>query len=267
MLHFINNNKAFVSWTFAGLLFMGSIVYFINSQATLEPLKESLKFGEIFVGFATIFSAWVVLAVYFFQKWNSKVEAAQIIFLEIENAENSLAEIDRIFEAYRGDVKYVVLPTSIFVLPVNSWKAYKHLFVSNLDQNEQRAINRFFEYCSLIENTMEDIRRYIPISVDEKIRETQRQILNLIKESVDQYEKMAKESDNDPQKIIDSQEIMKKHEEKKGNMIKHFAAESYTFPPSFGILEIQEYVKSANKYNISISSVGAKLKAVANFDM
>lgn len=110
-------------------------------------------FSNLFVGLATLFVGTFALILYKLQKRDFKRRAARIIFLEIQNAENSLKEARaRLDTSENAGSK--VLPERLYVMPTDSWSIYNHLFVRNFLPNEWEAINDFYSKCALFDEAI-----------------------------------------------------------------------------------------------------------------
>ncbi len=128
------------------------------------------KFISVFFsGFATLISAWALLAIYYFQKWDNKSSTAQILLNEIRTAERTLNELKR-----NGQIDNLNK-----ILPVNSWVKYQHEFVNDLDEDEFNLINNFYNNCSILNESIERIKGCVIMSNDEKIKLTQQMLLKL----------------------------------------------------------------------------------------
>lgn len=87
------------------------------------------------------------------QKRDFKKRAAQIILLEVKNAEKMLKDArTRIEESQKAGMKR--LPEHHYVLINDNWDRYKHLFVEDFEPNEWDAINEFYHLCILFDEAI-----------------------------------------------------------------------------------------------------------------
>lgn len=129
-----------------------NFISFINSPA--------------FSGVATIFTGFVVVGVYLWQKRDFKIQAARVLLTEIRMAENNIEKIkDKITNNSTTD-----LP-SVFTANIN-WKKYSHLFISDFDQDELNLINSFYDCCEIIEDFAKRNNNYFWITTEERARVT-----------------------------------------------------------------------------------------------
>ena len=117
---------------------------------------------SFFVGLATLFVGFAAYLVYSKQKSDVKRNAANILLLEIENAEQ---QIQKINETHHSNP---VLP-GISLMKNASWDKYRYLFVRTFDKNEWDNLSDFYNKClkfdvavayqeSLFERNMFNIR-------------------------------------------------------------------------------------------------------------
>jgi len=189
-------------------------------------------FNTFFSGFATLVSAWALLAVYYVQKWDTKSGTAQILLNEVRAAERSINELKK-----RNIIQFEDLNK---ILPVNSWARCQHEFINDLDEDEFNLINDFYNKCSIVNENIGRIIDGLVVSNNEKRKLTQQIILELSKlhkEDKDKYEE-------DKRKIFDL-----------------FSKEILTFNPDVEINTIQRYLPQIQF--ITASSCGNKLKKIA----
>jgi|GEM_PF-1398191 len=189
---------------------------------------------NLFSGWATIFSAWVVLVVYYAQKRDSRIKAAQILLMEIRGAEQAL---DRL--RIEG-----VVEDTVSVLPVNSWAEAQHMFVKIMDQDEFGQIANFYNMCSVIDDHVERQKSFISISNEAKVKLIQQKLLEL----ADRHKDRTEESKN-------------AYETEKAAILEYYHQEAYNFEPNLPKSKIREYVPYIQY--ITTSTCGTKLKRLA----
>ena len=117
-------------------------------QIYLGPLLRS----NFFIIIATFFAGFIVLRVYRNQQDDEKRNAANIILLEIEEAEEALrnVNIDKPFAS--SDEPDTILLKSA------SWDKYKHLFVADFAgyRDELKKISDFYDQCNQYDDAVAD---------------------------------------------------------------------------------------------------------------
>ena len=118
---------------------------------------------------ATILAGGIALIVYLAQLRNHKKNAAVMIIMDIRHAESIISEIKR-SKSTNLKMKNI--------MPVNNWRAYKNLFVSNLGYDDFIMLNNFFESCQVISDSMNDIRLIFTMNIEEKAKIAQNIMCN-----------------------------------------------------------------------------------------
>lgn len=219
---------------FSFLLLLLLVLGIFLSSLSAEQWKYF--FENMFGGFATLLSVSVVIAIYLFQKWDRKMQTAQILLMEIRNAENAINEIKKNIKQRSSEPGYLIR----FVLPVNSWINHQHLFVEDFDEDEFKKINEFYNICSVIEKYIQHAKTTWIVTVDEKVKLAQSKILQLADKHQDNRQGYVDEA----KKIFDI-----------------FFPVDDGFVPNLGVYILETLVPSVP--NIMTSSCGAKLKQLA----
>jgi hypothetical protein len=107
-----------------------------------ENGSEAIVFTSLLSSAVTFIVGFVAYAVYKKQQIDKKKDAANIILLEIKNAESELAKAKEIF------IRDKQIPESILVMKTSSWDKYSYLFVRDLTNEEWNLINTFYEKCA-----------------------------------------------------------------------------------------------------------------------
>lgn len=194
-------------------------------------------FQNLFNGIATLLSVGVVLWVFYSQKRIEKVNAARVLLLEIQNAEKSIAIIKE-----TGAVSQLT-----FVLPNNNWNNYRHLFVADLDADELDLLSRFYNSCLMVETEVRQMKNYLVISNEEKIKLTQHKILELGESHKGKNIDIHKENDY----VKDRRNILEDL----------FFKEDLFFEPYVSKNRLRDYLPHIPI--ITVSSCGQKLKRIA----
>jgi len=209
----------FIVWNY--YLFNYHYLYFINSNY-LPSLTT------IIVGSIAIF-------LYLKQKNDFKRDAANIILMEIRDAEN---KINIIKSGKMVTVEEILLPT-------NNWVKYNYLFISDLDRDELDLINNFYNQCVLIDKSLSQLS--LTKQLEQKSSYIHQKIVQIA------WEKSQLQDDN--QKI---QDIFNKEKNKFLNLIQN---DKYAF---IATVPQESIITASNNINsITTSSAGIKLKNIA----
>jgi hypothetical protein len=138
---------------------------------------------EAFSGVATIVAGLVAIVVYWMHKRDEKINAARIVLSEIRNAEQQISKI-------KNDG---VVSDFSSILSFNSWQKYAHLFVKILDRDELDLVNNFYIASTLAEIEINRLKSFLPLAMEEKAKEIQKQLINFAKEGKDKYETTKKD--------------------------------------------------------------------------
>lgn len=187
----------------------------------------------LFSGFATLISAWAVLAVYYVQKRDTKIKSAQILLMEVRAAERALDELKK------GGFDFEV----ISVLPANNWSDAQHLFIKDLDEDEFNLINNFYHMCEIIDKNVEFHKDYKTVSFDEKARTIQNKLMEL----ADKHQAVGMTG--------------KDYVEERNRILGTFAPEPFLFEVDAPKFLIQRFLPQI-RY-VTSSTAGEKLKRLA----
>ncbi len=197
--------------------------------------QEFINFfnSNFFVTLTTLLVGGVAIWLYIKQKKDQKREAAEIILMEIRAAERTLSQIK---EASIGENI-----RNLFIMPVNNWNKYNHLFVKDFDRDEWDSINSFYSKCTLAEKSLEEIRKNLYIQLEHKAEIVQSILGQIAKDAI---------SDAD-------------YEHKKEIFLKRFEQEGHLFRPNQPLKDLITFLN--NIPIITTSTIGIKLKKIAKF--
>jgi len=192
--------------------------------------------SNFFAGIATIITGGVAIFVYFWQKIDSKVQAARVLLTEIRIAEDRIDQIrDKIMNRSTTD-----LPS---IFPTDNWKKYSHIFISDFDQDELKLLNDFYDYGELIEDFARRNNNYFWITTEERARVTVQKIAESINNSFG-----SATPDND---IVTKRDFLSKGMDMYNQI----------YSPAKTLDGIKDYLPKIPK--ITTSSCGVKLKKIA----
>lgn len=132
------------------------------------------------------------------------------------------------------------------VLPINSWKKYSHLFVSDFDQDELKLINSFYDYCEQVDDFGRKDNQFFWVTTEERAKIAQHYLAKIIEEAT---------------AIASSDERQRYIQEKKEIMLTSFTNDGYQYTPNKTLRNIQSYIGKIQ--NITTTICGQKLKKIA----
>jgi hypothetical protein len=196
-------------------------------------------FLNLFSGLATLVTGSVAIIIYFFQKRDTKIQAARVLLTEIRIAEERIDQIRDILEGNSS----VDLPS---IFPTKNWKNYSHLFISNFDQDELKLINSFYDYGEIIEEFAKRNNNYFWISTEERAKIVARELAKNINKSFGK---------TDPDKLVLN---------KRDYLNTGLDAHNRIYFPKKTLEGISDYLLKIPK--ITTSSCGSKLKKIARLN-
>ena len=104
--------------------------------------------SNLFIAFVTFGAALVAYFLYRKRIKDDKKDAANILLLEIQNAERQIKV------AREQMIKNNVLVDDAYVMPTMSWGQYKYLFVRDFDRDEWDTVNSFYEKCGSFDESV-----------------------------------------------------------------------------------------------------------------
>ncbi len=208
--------------------------------------------SDFFVGIITFLVGTFAYLVYRKQKRDEKRDAANIILLEIENAERQLGVIAK------GGKTSERLNEEIKLMKNASWDKYCYHFVRDFDRNEWDKISDFYDKCLQYDAAVEtQVSNFNSDTI--KIQEHMQRVIS-------DYAKNCTDiiiAANDDAKII--AQAMEDYEDKKSRFYNIFTGGNYAasaprdYLPSKFSMEARSALETIDK-NLSLTSVGMKLK-------
>jgi hypothetical protein len=226
------------------LIVFGIFSYFFLYFFTDINFNFYLSITTVLVGLFAIY-------LYIQQKEDTKKDAANIILVEIQNAERVLTQIAPSIKS-----NPIVLPSDKFLLPNNSWNQYKYLFVKDLDRDEWDTITQFYNNCKLYDEAV--------LYNNSLFQKNEEQIrINMLRASADYLKEYIRDNtkNNEDEKEKFEKETLKK--------AKDFHNKYLNMPESLSYYSPQKPLNDGKnafesiKNNISQTSVGVKLKKLS----
>lgn len=197
--------------------------------------------SSFFVALITLVAGFIALDIYKRKQRDNKKDSANIILLEIQNAERQLKQV-------RENIKKDFLEENFYVMKTESWSIYKYLFVRNFDRDEWDAISEFYHKCQLVDSAVTHQSSFFQKN-EGQLR------INMQKITSDYIEKIIKETDEEKKK-----ELLEKITEFQNEYLKHPDLTLYS--PQKPKNDVKLYLDNWN-INLSQTTIGAKLKRIA----
>lgn len=194
----------------------------------------------------TLLVGGFAIGLYIKQKIDEKQNAARIILIEVQNAEQ---ELEKIRETLRKNT----LDIDAFCMPNNSWQKYYHLFSKELDRTEWDAISDFYRRATMIDQAIKYNNSLFANDVEEIRGNKQRMLADYVNEVIkeasvpNQNTEVLSKNFNERIKIFDQIYMSKQGE--------------FAYRPQKPIDDARIYIEGINK--ISLTSIGQKLKKIA----
>ncbi len=213
----------------------------------LSDLLRFVKEYELIPSIVTIIVGYAAYFVYTKQKDDAKKSMANIILLEIRNAEKVLAEI---VDVMIGEM-ILALPGKK-LLSTESWSQNKHLFVQDFDRDEFDKITVFYTNCKLFDEAIDHNESLFRKNEDE----IRRNMLSVPAGFYKEYVHLPDEERND----IALEECFQKSKDFQTAYISKISQLMYS--PNKPVLDAKEVYPKIQK-ELTLTSVGIKLKRLA----
>lgn len=228
------------------LLLLTFITYFKAVYQFISNNLNILSFiGSLLVGTVGL----VALYLYDKQKKDNKKETANIILLEIQNAERMIKQIkDELL--YKP---FPMIPVNIFTMPSESWSSRKYLFVGDFDRNEWDTITDFYNNCRLYDEAVKLNNSYFE-------KNTEQLRVNLQKKTADDvtkaFQSLLKATPENKKKLLE------KINQDAKDFFDFYAQSSMQYKPQKALDDAKQAIGGLDN-NISLTSIGIKLKEIS----
>lgn len=138
--------------------------------------------SNFFFALVTIGVGTFAFRIYKNQKDDTKKDAANIILLEIQDAERKIRFIREILPPGEGGD----LPEVVIVLPTSNWHSYKYLFVRDFDRDSWDMVNEFYNKCRLLDEALESNKSYFQKNEVELRANRARILMDYLREKINE---------------------------------------------------------------------------------
>ena len=199
--------------------------------------------SSFFIALITLIAGLVALYIYKRKQWDNKEDAANIILLEIQNAERQLKQV-------RENIKKDILEENFYVMKTESWNKYKYLFVRNFDRDEWDIIAEFYHKCQLFDAAVSHQSSFFQKN-EEQLR------INMQKVTSSYIKDIVEETDQKRRELL-----LAKATEFQNEYLKHPDLTLYS--PQKPLNDVKLYLENWN-INLLQTTIGIKLKRMARF--
>lgn len=237
----------------AGLVILATFafVYYLAYQMHIVAIKSFVE-SPLLTPLITLFVGYIVFIIYKKTKDDIKKDAANIVLLEVQNAERLLKQI---MLSVNKDIPEI--PQNIFLMQTESWSKYRYLFVRDFDWNEWDEITDFYNKCQLYDQSVTYNNSFFQKN-EEQIRvNLQRVLADYAK---DYSDKICSTQDEKRK-----EKLQKEYLDKREQYINKYMDKNtmYLYSPAKPVSDVKLIISSMNS-NISLGTIGIKLKEIAD---
>lgn len=154
--------------------------------------------SSFFIGCITAAAATVTLFVYRRQKSDYIRDAASIILIEIQKAEELLTDARRAYVQTKSeDADRIKFPEKLRVMETDSWEKYRYLFARVIPDEVWSEINNFYVNCRLFDASLQRIEAAYERNDTEVRTNIYRVLAGYSKKLVDELEQLNDASEDD----------------------------------------------------------------------
>jgi hypothetical protein len=211
--------------------------------------------SNFFVGLVTLVVGTVAFRIYNKQKVDAKRDAANVILLEIQSAEQQLQIITQ-------NQTPGALAENFYLMKNSSWDKYRYHFVRDFDRNEWDKITDFYNKCLEYDTATESFNS----SWGSNVKNAQAHVLRILADYAQAFV-----NDLGGAKTAEKKDaIRKKYEAKKAEFISSYGViqndqnfdAPYFYNPQKPVIQAKAVLDTIET-SLSLTSVGVKLKNMA----
>lgn len=237
-----------IAWAILFLIIFLTLVF-----SNKFPFSSFLNKTDMPLDLITILVGSVAFIIYSKQKDDKKRDAANILFIEITNAETIMKTAKENLEK-KLPSEYAL---SSEAMPTENWSNYKYLFVRDFERLEWDAISDFYNKAQLFNQAVNHNKSFFQKN-EEQIRiNLERTLDGFVKSNPVDVSRI----DTDPKEEKKWQNFIKLTTRFYNQFMKR--QDLYFYKPDKPILDAQLYLNNIN-LQISTTSIGTKLKKLAN---
>lgn len=164
-----------------------------------------------------IIAALGAFLIYFMRRRDAKKDAANIILLELKNAERNLEQARKSYE--EGKIKNsmaIQFPEKLRLMSTESWTKYKYLFVRDFEPEQWDEVGKFYENCKYFDEAVELKDSSFNLNETEIRANIHRIVGDYAKELAD---KTLTNPDQDPEIEKQNEQLLEEYKQKKGRAV------------------------------------------------
>ncbi|MCL4384575.1 hypothetical protein M1116_03915 [Patescibacteria group bacterium] len=237
----------------------GLILNYFDNQLKI-PFIRGFVNSNLLNPLITVLVGSIAYVLYKKQKDDYKTDAANVILLEIENAEKMLKKASESLAI--GTTKLHIVPEKNFVMQTESWSKYRYLFVRDFTQTEWDAVSDFYNKCHLFDQAIMDNDSYLEKDMDLIRENAHKYIAKFISNSAIELASANNEDTNMKQQKIEK--IMKSLKEVRirFNELYIDSEDKFLYSPRKAQNDAIFYIENLNS-DLSLTTVGKKLRELA----
>lgn len=219
--------------------------------------------SNFFVALTTLAVGSLAYFVYRKQKIDAKKDAANIILLEIKDAETHLSQ------AKDAIMKDEYLPETIFAMRASNWDKYSYLFVRDFTAKEWDLINTFYEKCRLYDEALEYDNSFYKKNFDMAQQNLQITLASLALKHVEEIHEISAGNDVDDIKTVKLDKARRRHYKLLAEFADCFKEEArdpdgpYSYNSTKPLKDGRAIVSTV-RLDLSTSTIGIKLDKIIN---
>lgn len=232
-------------------------------QHYLNPFLNS----TFFLALTTALVAGVAYFLYRRQKTDQQQNAAYIIYLEIEKAEELLGDAEKTLAQYQvkkgsgtavgDDAKF---PAKLQVMRTDNWAQYRHLLSRAMPASMLRKIDEFYTNCRLFDETL----AYIDAGFSRNEAEVRKNMFSMIAKYMDEVMQEVEPNPKNDKAIAKSNQAIIELNKERIEAFKSNFPTSYTYGPIKPYQDAEYYASLLIGKSLVNSPVGERLKELAN---
>ncbi len=200
--------------------------------------------SSFFIAIVTLAAGMVAYWLYKKKNRDFKKDAANIILLEVQNAERLIAVAkDRM-------QKDGVLVDNAYVLPTESWSKYKYMFVRDFDRDQWDSINIFYNRCHWYDEAVRHKTAFF--------KENERTIRSNMQRITADYMKQLMDGGDTPARRADTQQKIDAFQDAYLNL----RSDLTQYNPQKPSTDAKVLLESINE-SLSQTAIGSQLKRLA----
>ena len=211
---------------------------------------DSNLFAALLTSVVTFGAGATAFVVYFRQKEDTKRDAANVVLLEVQNAERKIKNLrDVIAQTANTGYPDGKLPEDLVILPTASWDKYKYFFVRAFNRDEWDSVTDFYNKCRLLDEGLRHNKSFFQKNEEQLRANRLRILMEYLKASIDEDDADRRNSILQKKQAFDDSSI----------------DVSFFYDPRKPLLDVKKILADL-VVDLSLTTVGSKLRQLAQSD-